>query len=102
MYIEIVGEYTQEIYARYDYEEYCEDWYMDNCNLWDDNYFHLLLDDSTPPYVEHIMESSPEPSMNTMFQYSPVLLFYSDNFLDMEGSTYLDPHDQCSSLEHHF
>ena len=67
MYIDITREYTQERYDWYDYEEDCEDWYMENCNLWDDNYFHLLFDDSTPLYVEHIMESSPKPSMNTIF-----------------------------------
>jgi hypothetical protein len=100
--IDITGEYTQERYAWYDYEEDCEDWYKDSCNLWDDNYFYLLFTDSTPHYVEHIMESSQELSLNTYFQYSPVLVCYPDDFLDMDGSIYLDPHDQCNSLEHPF
>jgi hypothetical protein len=77
----------------------CDDWYMDSCHFWDDNHFHLLFDDSTPPHVEHILESRQEPSMHILlqFSYSPVLV---DDFL--VGSTYLDPHDQCRSLEHHF
>jgi hypothetical protein len=33
MYIDITSEYTQEIYSWYDYEEDCEDLYMDNCNI---------------------------------------------------------------------
>jgi hypothetical protein len=99
---DIRDEYSQELYAWYDFEDACDDWYMDSCHFWDDNHFHLLFDDSPSPYVEHIMERSPTPSMNTIFQYSPVLVCYSDDFVDMEGSTYLDPHDQCRSLEHHF
>jgi hypothetical protein len=73
---------------------------MDGCHFWDDNHFHLLFDDSPSPYVEHIMERSLAPSRNIVFQYSLVLVCYSYDFLDMYGSTYLDPHDQCRSLEH--
>jgi hypothetical protein len=47
-------EYNQETYAWYYWEAECDDWYMDSCHFWDDNHFHLLFDDSTPPYVEHI------------------------------------------------
>jgi hypothetical protein len=80
MYIDIISEYTQEIYAWYDYEEDCEDWYMDNCNLWDDNYFHILFDDSTLRYIENNIKSSPKSSMNTNFWYSLVLVCYSNDF----------------------
>jgi hypothetical protein len=41
-------EYNQEIYAWYDFEADCDDWYMDSCHFWDDNHFHSLFDDSTP------------------------------------------------------
>jgi hypothetical protein len=49
------GQYTQERYAWYDYEDNCDDWYMDSCYFLDDNHFHRLFDDSTPPHVEHIL-----------------------------------------------
>jgi hypothetical protein len=39
----------------------CDDWYMDSCHFWDENHFHILFDDSTPPYVENIMERNQEP-----------------------------------------
>jgi hypothetical protein len=45
----IKDEYNQEIYAWYDFEDDCDDWYMDSCHFWDDNHFHILFDDSTPP-----------------------------------------------------
>jgi hypothetical protein len=92
-------EYNQETYAWSYWEAECDAWYMDSCHFWDENHFHILFDDSTPPSVEHILESRQEPSMHTLlqFSYSPVLM---DDFL--AGSTYLDPHDQCRSWEHHF
>jgi len=49
----ISDEYTEEIYVWYDYEDACDDWYMDSCHFWDDNNFHILYDASTPPYVEN-------------------------------------------------
>jgi hypothetical protein len=51
---DIRDEYNQDIYVRYDFEDDCDDWYMDSCHLWDDNHFHILFDDSTPSYVEDI------------------------------------------------
>jgi hypothetical protein len=41
------------------------------------------------------MEISQEPSMNTIFyfSYSLVLLCCVDDFLNVDGSTYVDPHD---------
>jgi hypothetical protein len=54
---DIEDEYTSDIcYGWYDLEKACEEWYMDSCNLWENNYFQLLFDDSTPPYVENIVE----------------------------------------------
>jgi hypothetical protein len=96
---DIMDEYNQEVYAWYDFEADCDDWYMDSCHFWDDNHFHLLFDDSTPPHVENILESKQEPSLHILLQfyYSPVVV---DEFL--VSSTYFDPHDQCRSLEHHF
>ena len=50
----LMNEYNQERYAWYDFEDDCDDWYMDSCHFWDDNHFHILFDDSTPPSVENI------------------------------------------------
>ena len=63
--IYIIGEYTQYIYAWYDYEDECDDWYMYSCYFWDDNHFHILYDDSTPPYVENINVKNRELFMIT-------------------------------------
>jgi hypothetical protein len=65
---DIRDEYNQEIYAWYDFEADCDDWYMDSCHLWDDNHFHLLFDDSTPPSVEHINVTHQELVMITSVQ----------------------------------
>ena len=52
--VDIRDEYNQEIYAWYDFEADCDDWYMDSCHFWDDNHFHILFDDSNPPSIENI------------------------------------------------
>jgi hypothetical protein len=96
---DIRDEYNREAHAWHNFEDSCYDWYMDSCHFWDENHFHLLFDDSTPPSVEHILERRQELSMHTLlhFYYSPVVV---DEFL--ASSTYFDPLDQCLSLEHHF
>jgi len=83
-------EYNQETYAWYYFGVDFDDWYIDSFHLWDDNHFHLLLDESTPPYVEHILESRKESSMHTLiyFYYFPILV---DDVLS--SSTYLDPYN---------
>ena len=40
---DIRDEYNQEIYAWYDFEADCDDWYMDSCYFWDDNHFIFYL-----------------------------------------------------------
>jgi hypothetical protein len=52
--VDIMDKYNQEIYIWYDFDADCDDWYMDSCHLWDDNHFHILFDDSTPPYGHKI------------------------------------------------
>ena len=67
----IQREYISKIYAWYNLEAKCDVWYMDIFHLWEHNYFYLLFDDSTPHYVENIMEGSleqsPEKVMTTIF-----------------------------------
>jgi hypothetical protein len=60
----VTKEYNQETYVWSYWEAECNDWYMGSCHFWDDNHFHLLFDDSTPPHVEHILECREEPSMH--------------------------------------
>jgi hypothetical protein len=45
-------EYNQEIYAWYDFEADCDDWYMDSFHFGMTTTF--IFDDSTPPSVENI------------------------------------------------
>jgi hypothetical protein len=77
---------------------------MDSCHLWDVNHFHILYDESNPPYVENINVTNPEPFMTTSVQlaYSTTVFCLPNsvsalsNYVD--GSAYLDQHSHCRPL----
>jgi hypothetical protein len=106
--VDIGDEYIQEVYVWYDFEVDWDDWYMDSFHFWDDNHFHILFDDSTPPSVENINVTHQELVMITSVQptYSTMLLFLPDSTLILShyvyGYSYLDPHDRCQYGEHNF
>jgi hypothetical protein len=84
---DIKDEYNQEIYAWYDFEADCDDWYMDSCQFWDVNHFHILFDDSNPPSVESINVKNWEPMIITSSILHILQCYYSFQILLRTFST---------------
>lgn len=66
---------------------------MDSCHLWDDNYFQLLfheIQENEMPISLQLPSSPVE-----VLPLDPPLTFspYEDDFLDLDGYIYVDPHD---------
>ena len=53
------------------------------CHFWDGNYYHLIFNDSTPSYVEKIMEGILDKvkTINCQLMYYLMVLFLSDPHL---------------------
>jgi hypothetical protein len=52
-----IEEYNKETSTWSYWEAGYDDWYMNSFHFWDEKHLHVLFYDSTPPYVEHILES---------------------------------------------
>lgn len=108
----VSGHYRKERWAWEDFEAECEDLYLDNSNLWDESYFHLLLNESTPLCVENVVEGSQEKVMVTSFYLTsfPSVVFLSNpylafsnyvyDYLNIYGSIYVYVHYHIGSLKH--
>jgi hypothetical protein len=76
--------------------------------FWDENHFHILFDDSTPPFVDNINVTNYELIMITSVYptYSAMVLFLLDSTWtsshNVDEYSYLDSHDMCQYLEHDF
>jgi hypothetical protein len=84
---DLMNEYNQERYAWYDFEDDFDDWYMDSCHFWDDNHFHILFDDSTPPSREHHVSDQELVTNCILVYYSfKILLNFSTRWIFLFGT----------------
>jgi hypothetical protein len=106
----IKEEYQRERWAWCDLEEACEEWYMDSCHLWEDNYLCFLFYAQAPSYDDQVIKGTHEKVVPTNFQYDPStgVMFlldppfygYMKGIFSMEGLIYLDPRDHGDHYEH--